>query len=76
MPCTSCVRRGISEQCHWEDTTKTGAPQPFAGSAEVDELRARLEMVESLIARIPKTILEAVTETVRTFRPINKPFTL
>lgn len=64
MPCTSCVRRGIPERCHWEDTTKTGAPQPFATSSEVDELRARLENVESLIARIPKNILEVVTDVV------------
>lgn len=65
MPCTSCVRRGIAEQCHWEDTTKTGAPQPFASSQEVDDLRARLEAVESLISRIPQNILEAVTDVVR-----------
>lgn len=64
MPCTSCVRRGIAEHCRWDDASKTGAPQPFASANEVDDLRARLEQVEALIARIPKNVLEAVTEIV------------
>jgi hypothetical protein len=56
------VKRGLSDQCHWEDITKTGLPQPFATVSEVDDLRARLELVEAILARVPQNLLEAVTD--------------
>jgi hypothetical protein len=56
--------RGISEQCHWEDTTKIGAPQPFATVNEVEDMRSRLEYLEAMVARIPQGILEGAPEAV------------
>lgn len=59
-----CVYRGIAENCHWEDTTKIGAPQPFATVNEVDDVRSRLDYLESIVSRIPQNLLEAGPDTV------------
>ncbi|KAH8921811.1 hypothetical protein BT69DRAFT_296154 [Atractiella rhizophila] len=48
LPCTSCIKRGENEKCHWEETKKEVAPQPFALVSDVQALQARLIRLESL----------------------------
>lgn len=64
-PCTSCVKRNMSDECQWDDVSKIIEAQPFASANEVDDLRARLEAVEDFIGRIPPDLLTAAAPALK-----------
>ena len=53
LPCESCVKRGMTEECRWEDTIKVPPPQTFASASEVAALSRRLKAVEQRLAKFP-----------------------
>ena len=53
LPCESCVKRGLTEECRWEDIVKVPPPQPFASAIEVAALTRRLKAVEEKLACFP-----------------------
>ncbi|KAH8921813.1 hypothetical protein BT69DRAFT_296121 [Atractiella rhizophila] len=61
LPCTACIKRGENEKCHWEETKKEVAPQPFALVSDLHALQTRLLRLEALLQqqnlrRIPSHI--------------------
>lgn len=53
------MQRNMADECQWEDPSKIVDVQPFATAVEVEDIRNRLESVESLLAHIPPEVLRA-----------------
>ncbi|KAL1898857.1 hypothetical protein Sste5346_003267 [Sporothrix stenoceras] len=53
VPCTACIKRGRSAYCNWDEAKIDPVPQPFVLRSELQELRDRVQILESLIKAAP-----------------------
>ncbi|GAA5958954.1 hypothetical protein JCM8115_000702 [Rhodotorula mucilaginosa] len=62
VPCSSCIKRGQPDSCSWEDAKIEPERQPFALADDVDDLRARLQLVERFINTLPPALKTSFVE--------------
>ncbi|BGP47966.1 hypothetical protein JCM10450v2_003835 [Rhodotorula kratochvilovae] len=62
IPCSSCLKRGDADACNWEDAKIEPEKQPFALATEVDEMRARLSLLERFINKLPPPLKTSFKE--------------
>ncbi|GAA5981692.1 hypothetical protein JCM10908_004568 [Rhodotorula pacifica] len=74
VPCASCIKRGQPESCSWEDAKIEPERQPFALANDVEDMRARLQLVERFINTLPPALKTSFVELgIKTMgdRPVN-----
>ncbi|GAA6049643.1 hypothetical protein JCM3770_005050 [Rhodotorula araucariae] len=62
IPCSSCLKRGDADSCNWEDAKIEPEKQPFALAADVDDMRARLSLLERFINKLPPPLKTSFKE--------------
>ncbi|GAA5842582.1 hypothetical protein JCM11251_004909 [Rhodosporidiobolus azoricus] len=62
IPCSSCIKRGAADQCNWEDAKIEPEKQPFALVDDMDELRARLTLIEKFLNTLPPALKTPLPE--------------
>lgn len=58
LPCESCVKRGMTDECRWDDLVRVPPAQPFASAIEVAALTERLKAVEDHLSKLSESLTE------------------
>ncbi|BGO91559.1 hypothetical protein NBRC10512_003219 [Rhodotorula toruloides] len=52
LPCEACIKRNEQHLCRWEQPKVEPAPQPFALAVDHEQLRRRVAVLETVLARL------------------------